>query len=219
LTSVDRLGFWSAALTAALAAAFFGIGVFGTPYTASFHYPYVVSSINPVDYAWLYPALLMAPAVVILMVCVNRNAPEERRVFSQIALSFALVYAAIITADYFTQWTVVLPSMSAGEMEGLSLFTQYNPHGFFVALESLAYLTLNASLLFAAPVFHGGRLERGIRWLFVVSFVLAVGSFAALSLLGYNIVVFEVTIIAIDCVVLMASGTMLSVLFRRAGRS
>jgi hypothetical protein len=36
--------------------------------------------------------------------------------------------------------------------------------------------------------------------------------------LGYGIVTFEVTIIAINCIVLIVSGALLSVVFKRAGR-
>jgi hypothetical protein len=77
---------------------------------------------------------------------------------------------------------------------------------------------MSVALLFAAAVFTGGRLERAIRWLFVSSFVLAIGSYVGLSLLRYDIVAFEVTILTINWVVLIVSGTLLSVLFKRAGR-
>ena len=229
MISANRLGFWSAVLTAVMAAAFLAIG-FASP-VRYISYPYVdVASSTcgglqvvscefiPMDYIWLYPAFLLAPTFVVLMACIHYYAPVDRKIFSLIGLSFALVYAAAITADYFIQWTVVQPSLLIGETEGLSLFTQYNPHGIFIALEGLAYLMMNMALLSAASVFAGGRLERAIRWLFVASFVLAVGSFVILSLLRYDIVTFEVTIIMINCTVLIVSGALLSVLFRRAAR-
>ncbi|HEY7587836.1 MAG TPA: hypothetical protein VIB49_03700 [Thermoplasmata archaeon] len=211
-----RLGFWSAILTAVFAAATIGIGIFGTSYTAvPQSYPYSIP-FNPVDYAWLYPATLLAPTFVALLACIHACARGDKRVFSLVALSFGLIYAVVIAIVYFIQWTVVLPSIRLGETEGLSLFIQSNPHGLFVALESLAYLMMTAAFLAAAPVFAGGRLERAIRWLFVGGFVAAIVAFAALSWMGAQIVVFEVAVIAIVCIVLIAGGAMLSVLFRRA---
>ena len=212
-TVVRRLGFWSAVLTAVFAAAFFAVGI-ATP-ARSIPYPYVASFI-PNDYLWMYPAFLLAPTFVVLVACIHSYAADDRKVFSQIALSFAVVYAAVITTGYFIQWTVVEPSILGGETAGLALFTQYNPHGLVVSLESLAYLTMNGAFLFAAAVFAGGRLERALRWLFVASFVVAVGSFVGLSLLGYAIVMFEMTIITINCIVLIVSGALLSVVFKRA---
>ncbi len=210
--AVRRLGFWSAVLTAVFAAAFFAVGI-ATP-VRSIPYPYVASFI-PNDYLWMYPAFLLAPTFVVLVACIHSYAADERKVFSQIALSFAVVYAAVITTDYFIQWTVVEPSILSGETAGLALFTQYNPHGLVVSLESLAYLMMNGAFVFAAAVFAGGRLERALRWLFVASFVVAVGSFVGLSLLGYAIVTFEVAVITINCVVLVISGVLLSVVFKR----
>jgi hypothetical protein len=93
----------------------------------------------------------------------------------------------------------------------------YNPHGIFLAIESLGYLMLSVALLFAAAVFAEGRVERAIRWFFVTSFVLAIGSFAFFSLSGYDIIAFEVTILTISWIVLIVSGALLGIIFKRAG--
>ena len=93
----------------------------------------------------------------------------------------------------------------------------YSPHGIFIAIESLGYLMLSVSLLFAAAVFAKGKVERAIRWVFVTSFVLAIGSLAFFSLLGYDIIAFEVTILTINWIVLIVSGALLSIIFERAG--
>ena len=113
------------------------------------------------------------------------------------------------------------PALLKGETEGLSLFSQYNPHGIFIALEDLGYLMMSVAFLFFAMVFDGrNRIERAIRWLFITSFVLAVGSLVVLSLLyGKNLDYrFEVTVILINWTVLVVSGVLLSVFFKRAGQ-
>jgi len=214
-SAVSRLGFWSAVMTTVFAAAFFAVGIVSP--VRNIPYPYVASFI-PTDYLWMYPAFLLAPTFVVLTACIHSYAADDKKFFSQIALSFAVVYAAVITTDYFIQWTVVEPSILSGETAGLALFTQYNPHGLRVALEGLGYLMMNGAFLFVAAVFAGGRLERALRWLFVASFVVAVGSFVGLSLLGYGIVTFELAIITISCIVLIISGALLSVVFKRAGQ-
>jgi hypothetical protein len=226
MISANRLGFWSAVLTAVIAAAHFAVGILTparsgpfAPPANTIPYPYTnVSSFIPIDYVWLYPGFLLAPAFVVLMVCIHNYAADDKKIFSQIGLSFALIYAAVITTGYFIQWTVVVPSILSGETEGFALFTQYNPHGVFIALEGLGYLMMSVALLFAAAVFAGGRLERAIRWLFIASFVLAIASYVGLSLLKYDIAAFEVTILTINWVVLIVSGALLSALFKRAGR-
>jgi len=52
--------------------------------------------------------------------------------------------------------------------------------------------------------------------LFAASFVVAVGSFVGLSLLWYAIVTFAVTLITINCVVLIVSAALLSVVLKLA---
>ena len=221
----SRLGSWTALLTVVGVAAFAVVGI-STPARsgpfcgdACVTYPYVdAAAFIPGDYLWLLPGILVAPTVVVLMACIHAYAPGAKKIYSRIGLSFALIYAVIILVDYYLQLTVVVPSLQAGETEGLTLFTQYNPHGLFIALETLGYSMLTVAFLFAAPVFAGARVERAIRALFTLGFVLAVAAFVGLALLGHDLVAFEVTVLTIIWLVLIASGVLLSVVFRRRER-
>jgi hypothetical protein len=140
---------------------------------------------------------------------------DRARVAGHLGLAFALVYAPIVATDYFVQVTVVVPSLNAGQTDGLSLFTMANPHGLFVALESIGYLALAVAFLFASLAFTGGRIERAVRWIFLAGFVLAVVVFVGLFVDGSDIVAFEVAILSIDWIVLIITGVLLLVLFRR----
>ena len=223
-----QLGFWSAALTALCTAVSFAIAIATPPVSgpgcvsACVTYPYAaVASFVPHDYIWMYPGFLVALLFLVLMVCIHHFAPPDRKLFSQLGLAFAVIYAAAISIDYFIQLTVMQPSLLKGETEGLALFTQYNPHGFFIALEDLGYLMLSASFFFAGWAFAGGdRLERALRWLLRASGVLAIGAFVVLSLIyGQDLEYrFEILVITIDWTVLIVGGVLLSVLFRRAAR-
>ena len=223
---VSGLRFWSAILTAVVAAIFFLAGFLTPPRSGPFAptanivpYPYThVAAFIPNDYLWLYPGILLALIFIVLLVCIHSYAPSDRKIFSHIALSFAVIYATIILIDYFIQFTVVIPSILTGETAGLSLFTQYNPHGFFIALETLGYSMMSGAFLFVAAVFAGGKLERALRWIFIAGFVAAVLFFTALSSLHYDLIAFEVTIITINSIVLIVSGVLLSIVFRRAAR-
>jgi hypothetical protein len=225
----DRVGFWAAILTVLLTSAFAVAGVatparsgpFCGPTTwACVPAPYTnVAQFIPGDYLWLIPGLLLAPMVVVLIAAIHAFAPESRRALSRTAQSFALAYAVVIGADYFGQFAVVIPSLQAGEIEGLSLFTQYNPHGLFIAGEALGYLALSAAFLSAAPVFAGRGIERAIRWLFAGGFVLAGAAFIGFWIVGGDLIAFEVAVLSINWIVLAVSGVLLSVVFRRALRN
>jgi hypothetical protein len=224
--SATRLGFWAAVLTVVATGTFAAIGVTTPPRSGPFcvsdclAYPYLdVARFIPGDYLWLVPGILLVPIFVVLMACIHGHAADSRRIYARIALSFAMVYAIVIAIDYFVQFAVVVPSLQAGETDGLTLLTQYNPHGLFIALESLGYFAMSVAFLFGAAVFSGGRVERAIRWLFVISFVLAVAAFVSLGILGHDFVAFEVIVLTINWSVLIASGVLLSVVFRRSKRS
>ncbi len=225
-TVVSRLRFWSAIATTVLAVVFFLAGILTPPRSGPFApaadiipYPYTnVAAFIPGDYLWLYPRILLAPVFIVLMACIHSYARSDRKVFSHIALSFAVIYATIILIDYFIQFTIVIPSILTGEMAGLSLFTQYNPNGFFIAFETLGYSMMSGAFLFIGTVFAGGKLESALRWIFIAGFVVAFLFFVALGLLKYDLVAFEVTILTINWIVLIVSGVLLSVMFRRSAR-
>jgi hypothetical protein len=220
-----QFGFWAASLTAAVTAVFAVIAVAtparSGPFCASACVPAPYTAVGqfiPGDYLWLIPGLLLAPIFIGLMASIHSFAAETKKTFSRVALAFAVIYAAVIIVNYFVQLTVVAPSLQSGESQDLSLFTQYNPHGFFIALEVLAYLMMSASLLAAAPVFAGGKIELAIRWLFTLCFILAVAAFAGSWLVKHDLVMVEVTILMINWVALIAGGALLSLVFSRAER-
>jgi hypothetical protein len=219
-------GFWAAVLTVVVTVAFAVVGVATPPRsgpfcgTACVPYPYTdVAQFVPGDYLWLIPGLALVPIFVVLLVAIHAYAPESTRIFGRIGLAFAIAYAVVIGVDYFTQFAVVIPSLQGGETASLSLFTQYNPQGLFIAGEALGYLTMSLSLLFAALVFVGPGIERAIRWLFVADFVLAVTAAIGFWLIGGDLVAFEVSALSINWLVLIASGVLLSVVFRRTARA
>jgi hypothetical protein len=225
--NAPRLGFWTAILLAALAATAFALGIATPPRSGPYclgnciAYPYTDAvQFVPRDYFWVAPALLLLPAFLVLAGCIHPCIPDARRHLSLIGLCFASIAATIISLDYFVQFQVLEPSLVKGETSALSLFTQYNPHGFFIALEDLGYLMLSAAFLFIGAAFPGiNRLGRAIRWVFLVPAVLAFASFFGMSWhFGFNIEYrFEVAVITIIWTALLVLGVMLAVFFRRGG--
>jgi hypothetical protein len=163
-------------------------------------------------------AIVLALAYVTLMVSIHFYAPAQKKIFSQVGLSFALIAAAVLAIDYYVQFSVIPVSLQNNETEGLATLIQYNSHGVFLALEELGYLVMSLSFLFVAPVFaNRSRLESVVRWIFVIAFVLVIVSLAAISI-GYGLDRqdrFEVIVLSIDWLVLIVNGILLSRVFRR----
>jgi len=221
-----RAGFWAAVLTALLAAISFGVAVTTPPRTGPFAaagsalaYPYAAAArFVPRDFVWMYPALLMMLAFLVLAACVRERAAGERKLFGTIGLCLAAVSFAVIAMDYFIQLRTVQPALRRGELDGLAILSQYNPHGVFIALEELGFLVMGLSFAFLALALSASRLERVTRWVYLASSALVVAAFVGMSwYFGLGIEYrFEVTAILIGWLTLMISGSLLAVIFRRS---
>jgi hypothetical protein len=183
----------------------------GHPYTD-------VAAFVPRDYWWMYPQSVFVLLVVALLVCIHHAVASSGRVFSGIGVVLAGVAAAALLVDYAIQLAVVQPNLLRGETAGLSLFSQYNPHGVFIALEDVGYLLLGLTLVAVAAVFREPtRLERGLRWLFRAGGALTVMSLPVLVViygadLDYR---YEVAAIAFTWVALIPGCLLLARWFRR----
>ena len=222
----DRAGFWAASLTALLAAVSFGVAITTPPRTGPYAaagsalaYPYAAAArFVPRDFVWMYPALLMMLAFLVLAACVHWHAVDDRKVFGTIGLCLSAVSFAVIALDYFIQLRTVQPALLRGQLEGLAIISQYNPHGVFIALEELGFLAMGLSFVFLALALGSSRLERITRWVFSVSSALIVAAFVGMSLyFGFGLESrFEVTAISLGWLTLMISGVLLALVFRRS---
>jgi hypothetical protein len=219
-----RLGFWSAILLALLAVMAFALGIVTPPRSGPYcpgnciAYPFTdAARFVPRDYDWVIPAILLIPVFLMVVSCFYPSVQPGKRHLSQIGLTFASIAASIIAIDYFIQFQVAEPSLMHGEVSGLALFTQYNPHGLFIALEDLGYLVLCVAFVFVGAAFPGAKgVARAIRWTFLVAGFLGLGCFAAMTWrFGLDIDYrFEVAIITIVWTALAALGIMLAFFFR-----
>lgn len=216
--NLRRVGFYSAILVSTLTILTFGIAIFTPPFSGPwcvencFTYPFLdIAERFPRDYYWMYPAILLFLSYMVLMSTIHRYAPEDKKVYSQIGLSFAISAATIFVADFFVQLSVVQPSLINGEFDGISLLTQFNSHGVFITLEEVGYILMSLSFLFMAPVF-----TKWIRWIFVSAFVLTIAALIFVSAkYGLNReYIFEVAAISINWLALIISGVLLSLFFK-----
>ena len=148
---VRLLGFWSATVATLL------VAVAGITATAS---------IQP--FATVI-GFLLTSSFLIVMVSVHCYASDERKVFSLVGLSFAIIYATLISMNYFIQLTFVRQSTF-----DVSIFDMTNTQSMMWVIEVLGYFFMGLSTLFAAPVFASGRTESLVKWLFAANGVLGI---------------------------------------------
>jgi hypothetical protein len=181
---------YSAILTVVMTVVTFGLAIIAKPNSGAgcrvdcVEYPYLDTlSEFPRDYLWMPPAMVLVEVFVALVVSIHTYAAQDKKIYSRIGLSFALIAAGILLSDYFIQFSVVPISLMDQETDGITLLTQYNPHGIFIVLEELGYLLMSLSLLFLAPVFtNKGHLASVVRWVFIAGFVLTMVFSAVISI-------------------------------------
>jgi hypothetical protein len=224
-SAAARLGFWSslcAGITTLLA---FGIAVVTPPLsgpwcrTDCIGYPYFeIADRFPRDYFWMFPAIVATLCFVAMTVAVYESASAKGRPLAAVGLLLAVMAAVTLVGDYVLQLAVIQPSVLAGDTDGVSLLTQYNPHGLFIALEEMGYMLMSMSLACLAPaISRATRCERLVRRVVVGG--LAVNLIALIAILlryghrrEYR---FEIAVISVDWMVLIIAALGLAVVFRR----
>lgn len=219
--SINKVGFYSAIVLFITTMIAFGFAITATP-GGVVTYPYLDTlRLFPRDYIWMFVAIPLLLDYVILTIATASLAKDDKKIYGQIGIAFAIISAVILLLDYFVQFSVVPANLINNQTEGLMLLTQYNPYGIFIALEELGYIVMALSFLFVAPIFGKGRLESVIKWVFIVAFLLTIFSFVVVSFQhgierGF---LFEIIVISITWLALLVSGVLLSILFGRRGKS
>lgn len=131
--------------------------------------------------------IVTAPLMVIVMVAVHAYASPETKVYSFTALAFMIILAGITCSVHFVILTVSRQIESAGFPWG-SLFFSFKWPSVAYTMDILAWDFFFAlSMLFAAPVFKIGRLEKTIRILMIVSGILSLAGLIGVPLANMNV--------------------------------
>jgi len=148
-----QLGFWSSVVVTLMTALFFVS---------------LIISRQPLMFA---SSFLLAPAFVAMMTSIHHHASAEKKVWSHLGLSFAVIYAVMCTLTYYIQLTFVANNYLP-VAEAAALPFNFIPGTPLFAQDMLGYAFMTAATLAAAPVFAGGKLESWIKWLFIFHAVL-----------------------------------------------
>lgn len=122
----------------------------------------------------IYPSLLLAVTYLVLLASLHRILPEEKKIWSLIALALGILYATMASINYNIQAVAVRMSLAAGQTAGIEMFIPDNVNSIYNALAN-SYVYMGISMAFAGFAFGEGRLERWIRGLLVIQIISAAG--------------------------------------------
>ncbi len=159
----SRLGFWTVVVA--------GIAGLGYEIAALAELAGLVKP--PVSLIYiLAPSLVLALSFPAVMSCVLDIVPGERKTWVRIGFNFVLVYSAINSIVYFSQLTVVIPKVLAGQAASVDLLL-FESGKFMYAINGLAYGLMSLGTLFAAFAFANDGKHRLVRWAMIAHGVLA----------------------------------------------
>jgi len=127
----------------------------------------------PISLAYiLAPSLVLALSFPAVISCVLDVVPVERKIRVRIGLNLILVYSAINSIVYFSQLTVVIPKMLAGQSADVSLLL-FESGKFMYAINGLAYGLMSLGTLFTAFAFENVGMHKWVRWSMIAHGMLA----------------------------------------------
>lgn len=223
--TMKKFGFYISLSLAILTIFTFTIAILTPPLSGPFcqgncyAYPFHnIADRYPRDYYWMFPAMILSLVYVIFTISIHTASPGDRKIYGRIAVAIAIMAASTLLTCYFVQVTVIQPSLLNGETEGIALWSQYNPHGLFIALEELGYIMMVISFPFLAFTYiPANKTEKMLKWTFLAGFAVAVITFLMILFkFGINREYrYEVAIICIDWLILILAGIFQSIAFKR----
>lgn len=173
---VYTIGFWSAVLLCAsllvgvtapqVLLEFFFDGVANTPRE--------IALLSSLDAASPVVALLITVPFVALIACIHRCTPAEKRIWTQMALFFGVVYAALYLGNVVLHLTLFRSHSPLADWL-LNSLPVINPRYGQIYTLSLALVCLAG--LSMLPVLDRGGIETAIRWCFVIMALLVIAMY------------------------------------------
>lgn len=111
---------------------------------------------TPLDRFLIFAAsLVLAPCFVLALVAACVQASPSQRIWRFSALSFALLYAGLVSVVYVSQLGVVLPRELAGTEAGFELAACCSFRQPMTVIDLLGYTYMSLAMLLLAPSFGG----------------------------------------------------------------
>jgi hypothetical protein len=132
--------------------------------------------------------IILSPLLVVVMASVHAYASPDDKTYSLLGLVFMSLMAVITCSEHFVVLTVSRQIQSISGLSWLPLFFSFRWPSVIYALDILAWdIFFPVSVLFAALVFKGGRLETSVRILMLASGILSLAGLLGVPLGDMNV--------------------------------
>jgi hypothetical protein len=162
---VSKIGLWAAVFTV----------IFGMAYIIALFATLAGLLKPPWDMAYeVLPSIFLAPSFLVLMIAIHNYVPEERRIWSNIGMAFAIIYTTIVSIVYFTVLSVVLPNMLHGTVDKIYVLN-WLPNSFLQNVDGIGYGFMSLATLFSAFAFARIGIELWARRFMIAHGIIIIG--------------------------------------------
>ena len=162
---VSKIGLWAAVFTV----------IFGMAYIIALFATLAGLLKPPWDMAYeVLPSIFLAPSFLVLMIAIHNYVPEERRIWSNIGMAFAIIYTTIVSIVYFTVLSVVLPNMLHGTVDKIYVLN-WLPNSFLQNVDGIGYGFMSLAPLFSAFAFARIGIELWARRFMIAHGIIIIG--------------------------------------------
>lgn len=92
----------------------------------------------------------------------------EKRFWSHAALSFTIIYAIFVTANYVVQLATVIPMTLEGKADKIAVLVQ-SPHSMFWDFDAIGYICMGLASACVLPIFRKQGFEKWVRRAFLAN--------------------------------------------------
>jgi hypothetical protein len=159
----SQLGFWASVITAVFAGIYIPLIIYTiSTIGLSSNFPPFVQLVGGII------TFLTVPLLVILFTAIRYVNEGDNKILGSLGVNFIILFAASVSINRFVQLTVIQQSLPDVPAD-LARFLPYGPGSVMFALEILGWGFFSSlAAVFVAPLFSSTRLNKAIRWLFIL---------------------------------------------------
>lgn len=123
----------------------------------------------PTDERLIYgTSLCIVIPFVLEILALHYITPDHKQFWTHAALTFTILYAVFVTANYVVQLATVIPNTLKGHLDEVRILQQ-TPHSMFWNFDALGYIFMGLATLIAVPVFEKTGFQKSVRISFIAN--------------------------------------------------
>lgn len=119
----------------------------------------------------MFPSIFLAPTFIIVVVTLNNKIEKSKKIWTQLAIPFAIIYAVMVTIVYFVAMTIIIPE----QMDETNKMVEpllYEFGSFLYAINVLGYGFMSLSTLFLSFAYSNNKITRFLLLLNGILFII-----------------------------------------------